>query len=97
MSDDHFQTQFRRFTFDLKPCRYTTATGTASNADFTVAAGFATINPGQSVHNIEIAITDDSFVEASEQFTLSLQLRDAANTEIGNTGVTTITIVDNDR
>lgn len=77
--------------------RYATLTGTASTADYTAAAGTITFNPGgTAIETLQITITNDNFVEASEQFRVSLQLRDAANTEIGSTGETTVTITDND-
>jgi hypothetical protein len=77
--------------------RYATAAGTASTADFTSAANTITFQPGGSTSSVlQILITDDSFVEASEQFRVILQLQDAENTVIGNTGEATVTINDND-
>ena len=77
--------------------RYTTASSTASIADYTTAAGTITFNPGGlTQQNLQISITNDNFVEASEQFRVTLLIRDAENTQIGNIGQTTVTISDND-
>jgi hypothetical protein len=46
--------------------------------------------------NLPIFIIDDDSVEATEQFRVTLQLRDIKNTAIGDVGETTVTINDND-
>ncbi|XP_028399458.1 uncharacterized protein LOC114522881 [Dendronephthya gigantea] len=77
---------------------YTTQTGTASSADFTANSGTLTFNPSQATEQvITISIANDNFVEASEQFKVILLLQDPVNTEIGNTGQTTVTILDDDK
>jgi hypothetical protein len=92
-SPKQFLIIFRKFS----TCRYATSAGTASTADFTSAANTITFQPGGLTSSVlQISITDDSFVEASEQFRVILQLQDAENTVIGNTGEATVTINDND-
>lgn len=83
--------------FFHKSYRYATQTGTASSADFSAKAETLTFNPSQTTEQvITISIANDMFVEALEQFKVILVLQDANNTEIGNVGETTVTIIDND-
>ena len=81
----------------LKFKRYTTVSSTASINDYTTSTETITFTPGGSTAStFQIPITDDNFVEASEEFRVVLQLQDAVNTVIGTVGVTTVTINDND-
>ncbi|HEY6047244.1 MAG TPA: Calx-beta domain-containing protein, partial [Pyrinomonadaceae bacterium] len=63
-------------------------------SDFTTASGRLVFGPGETTKNITVLITDDSFVEGNETF--SLMLFDARRDSIGNPGVAQITITDND-
>lgn len=51
---------------------YSTAVGTATGTDFTVISGNVTINPGQTVANINIPITPDRLSEDDETFSITL-------------------------
>jgi uncharacterized protein YjiK len=69
---------------------YTTAIGTATTVDFTSAPGTLTFAPGQTSRTILVQTLDDSNIEGSETFTVTLS--DAVGAAITDTtGVATIT------
>lgn len=63
--------------------------------DYTTAWGRLFFAPNETMKTITVLITDDGFAEGDETF--ALMLNDASHsTAIGNPGITTITIKDND-
>lgn len=73
---------------------YTTSNGTAvSSSDFTTKTGTATIAAGQTCTTVTFQITDDSGVESTEAFNVTLS-GPAGATIADGTGV--VTILDND-
>ena len=75
---------------------YTVADGTATGGtiDYELANGTATITAGNTVTNINPAITDDAIVESGETFTVTLSSPSGAT--LGSNTVHTFTIGDND-
>jgi len=72
-----------------------TVAGQATSNDYNPAlTGVATIAPGQSFLDVTITPVDDSVVEASE--TVTLNLVDTADYDLGATNTATVTIADND-
>ena len=66
-----------KLTLDSAPAKaitvnYSTATGTASSADFASAAGQVTFAVGQTVAFVTIKTVDDAIVESAESFTLNV-------------------------
>ena len=77
------------------PCA--TVSGTASDrCDFNTAIGVLRFGPGDSSKTIDIFITDDSYVEGNETFTVTLSNVMGTNFSLGATTVETVTINDND-
>ncbi|HJQ34712.1 MAG TPA: DUF4394 domain-containing protein [Pyrinomonadaceae bacterium] len=73
-----------------------TSDGTATQkGDYTITISRLTFAPGETSKPCEILIVDDSFAEAAETFTASLQ-NPTANFTPGTTGSVTVTITDND-
>jgi Ca2+-binding RTX toxin-like protein len=74
---------------------YTTVDGTAvAGADYADASGVLQFAAGETSKTVTIALTDDSFIESRESF--SLRLSPAANATIAD-GEALATILDNDR
>ena len=77
------------------PCA--TVSGVASDrCDFNTAIGVLRFAQGDSSKTIDIFITDDSYVEGDETFTLTLSNVVGSNFSLGATTVETVTITDND-
>src|SRR5882724_6138432 len=75
---------------------FATADGTAlQRTDYSIALGTLTFAPGQTSKTINVLISDDSFVEPAETFTLSLS-NPTGGPALGFQSSTTITINDND-
>lgn len=77
---------------------FTVTPGTASLAeDFAVAtAGLLDFVDGQTSLPIRFSIVDDQFVEGNETFTVSLAAAQAGVIAVGEPGITTVTIFDDD-
>jgi M6 family metalloprotease-like protein len=74
---------------------YATANGSAAaGTDYTARSGTLSFASGVATVNITVPITNDSVVESSETFTVTLS--SPSNGSIGSPGTTTVTIVDND-
>lgn len=77
------------------PCA--TVSGVASDrCDFNTAIGVLRFAQGDSSKTIDIFITDDSYVEGDETFTVTLSNVVGTNFSLGATTVETVTINDND-
>ncbi|MFN2623250.1 MAG: Calx-beta domain-containing protein [Chthoniobacterales bacterium] len=75
---------------------YATSNGTAqSGSDYTAASGTLTFNPGDTSKTIPIGITDDTVVEDSENFSITLSSPSFGST-LGTPSTATVTIADND-
>lgn len=74
---------------------YRTANGSATaGQDYTAQAGLLTFAPGMEVQTFSIGISDDSVIETSENFSLTLT-NASGNAALAITSAT-VTIVDND-
>ena len=74
---------------------YRSANGTATaGQDYIAQSGLLTFDPGTVVQTFNVAINDDSLIEASEIFSLTLS-NSSGNAALAITS-TTVTIVDND-
>lgn len=73
---------------------YATSTGTAGAADFTATSGTLTFIAGQTTDSINVPINNDTFVEATEAFTVTLS-SPSAGSSISD-GSATVSIMDND-
>ena len=74
---------------------YATNNGTAAaGSDYTTTNGTLTFNPGETSKTINVPITNDSVVESSETFTVSLS--SPTNATLGATATHTYTINDDD-
>ncbi len=78
---------------------YSVTGGTASGAgaDYTLAAGTATIPAGSTTTNLSVSIVNDLFQEVDETIIVTLTAGTATNSTIGTNTTHTFTIVDNDR
>jgi hypothetical protein len=75
---------------------YTTADGTAlQRADFEFAAGRLTFNPGDTTQTINLLITEDTYAEGAESFTVNLS-NPTGGALLGPDSATTVNITDND-
>jgi hypothetical protein len=75
--------------------RYTTVNGTASDrSDYTAAAGTLTFPAGETGATIPVLINEDSLVEGTESFTLSLSNAQGTDVALGAQTTTTVTIID---
>ena len=75
---------------------YSTASGTATAGDdFTPASGVLVFTNGEVLKTISIPIVDDTVVEDSETFTVSL-FNPSGGAVLLNPSTTTVTILDND-
>jgi len=73
---------------------YSAASGTARRgSDFVAGTGEVSFAPGETQKSFPLFITDDSFVEGDEQFTVSLASETAG---VAAGGPATVTIKDND-
>jgi uncharacterized repeat protein (TIGR01451 family) len=66
----------------------------SSRCDYSTSVGTLSFAPGETVKTISIPITDDSYAEGSETFTIMLSGASGANTGPPNSA--TVTIVDNE-
>ncbi|MCA1616046.1 MAG: hypothetical protein LC800_18485, partial [Acidobacteria bacterium] len=74
---------------------YATANGTAQGrTDYTDAVGTLTFPAGQDTANITVLISEDSFVEGPETFTVTLTNARGVEVGLGATQVTTVEITD---
>ncbi|MBV8856050.1 MAG: S8 family serine peptidase [Acidobacteria bacterium] len=74
---------------------YTTVDGTASSrSDYTKAIGTITFAAGQTSATIPVLISEDSYVEGTEAFTIALSNPQGLEVGVGTTGVTTVQILD---
>ncbi len=74
---------------------YTLTPETATTADYTDSSGSITFGTGENIKTLDIDITDDSEIESSETFSLTLGSA-TGNMAVGSLGSTQITILDND-
>jgi hypothetical protein len=71
--------------------------GTAKRgSDFVASIGLLDFAPGETSKSFTIFITDDAFVEGTEQITLTLTLSSKGNAVLGDRASATVTIIDND-
>ncbi|MBI3969838.1 MAG: fibronectin type III domain-containing protein [Chloroflexi bacterium] len=75
---------------------YATSDGTASVArgDYTATSGSLTFAPGETSKSIAVAVTNDTLLETSEAFTVTLS--SPVNATTGTLSSATVTIADND-
>jgi len=72
---------------------YATQSGTAiDRADFNTAIGTLTFGPGETAKSFDILISEDSFTEGTENFTIALS--NAAGAALGSPATATIQIFD---
>jgi CSLREA domain-containing protein len=72
---------------------YATQSGTASErSDFNSAAGTISFAPGDTAKSFDVLISEDSYVEGTESFTVTLS--DASGATLGTPSTATIQIVD---
>jgi hypothetical protein len=75
--------------------RYTTVNGTASDrSDYNAVAGTLTFPAGETGAVITVLINEDSLVEGTEAFTLSLSSPQGTDVGLGAQSSTTVTITD---
>jgi hypothetical protein len=75
---------------------YATSNGSAqAGADYTAASGTLTFNSGETSKTIFVPVTDDAFVEGSENFTVTLS-SPSFGAAAGTPATATVTILDND-
>jgi len=76
---------------------YATLDGTAKNlSDYVGSSGTIQFAPGETVKQLQIAILDDTYVEATKSFTIVLN-QPAIGVTPGSPFTTTITVLDDDR
>lgn len=74
---------------------FTTSDVTADRRkDYTQTLGTLIFNPGETSKTISILLTDDTFAEATESFTISLS--NSNGTTVGSPGLMTVSIISND-
>jgi len=74
---------------------YTTVNGTASDrTDYTTAVGRLTFPAGETGATITVLTNEDSYVEGTESFTLSLSNPQGTDTALVSQSTTTVTIID---
>ena len=75
---------------------YATSGGTATQrTDYTLASGTLTFAPGDTSKTFKIQITDDAYMEAIEQFNVTLS-NPKGGVSLASPTVATVTIIDND-
>jgi hypothetical protein len=74
---------------------YSTVDGTASSrSDYTKALGTLSFAAGQTSATIPLLVSEDSYTEGTEQFTVALSNPQGLETGVGATGVATVQILD---
>jgi len=76
--------------------QYATANGTAaSGSDYNAASGTLTFAPGESAKSFNLVIINDTVKETTETF--NVVLSNASNANLGTPGITTVSILDDDK
>jgi len=83
-------------TVEAVSVKFGSVNGTASDiSDYSQLFGRLQFAPGETSKSISLLINEDAFIEGTE--TLSISLRDlTGNSVLGNSGVATVSILDND-
>lgn len=72
------------------------STVASARCDYQTTLGTLNFAPGEISKTIAVFLTDDSYDETSEAFTMSLSNVSGSGAGLGSPGITTITIADND-
>ena len=81
--------------FGITTVDYQTVDGTATQlADYTTVSGTVTFTSGQAIQTLAIPITDDSYVESSENLTVNMS--SPVGGSLGANSSATLTIANND-
>ena len=70
--------------------------GATAGSDYTAPGTTFTFPANMTTHTFTVAISDDSILEADEDFTLTLAAADDSSYTVGTQDSTTVTITDND-
>jgi hypothetical protein len=82
-------------TSGVATVEFSTADGSAQQrSDYTTAAGTLSFGSGETSKTIDVLISDDFYVEASE--TISVTLSNVSGATLGSPATATVTIVNND-
>jgi Tol biopolymer transport system component len=68
----------------------------SSRCDYQTSVGILSFAPGETSKTISVFLTDDSYDETNESFTMSLSNVSGSGVSLGSTATTAVTITDND-